>query len=56
MLLTDLVIRTGHGTLEQAPDVFDGIGMNVPAHVLLAPVVDNGVLGIVVGNAKALKT
>lgn len=51
MLDGELVVRTDHGAVEEAPNGFDGVGMNLSAYPFVGVVVDVLVLGVGVPDA-----
>src|SRR5713226_671230 len=50
MLCTNFMIRTDYRAFQQAPDILNRIGMNIPTHILPAAVINNSVLTVVVCN------
>ena len=52
MLLRDLVEGSNDAALEQAPDAFDAVRVNVTDNPFLGGVVDGLVAGVGVGNAE----
>ena len=50
MLHREFMVRTNNGSLKQAPDVLQSVGMNIAEHVLSRAMIHSFVLRVVVGN------
>lgn len=51
----ELVIGADNRPLQQAPDAFDGVGVNIGLYPLLRAVVDRPMVGVPVANARTLE-